>query len=116
MSIPAVTTTKVWTTVRTTRIAVATSIDRMLPGERNVGLAIWKTTTRTTSPAAAAQSAQKPRSRQRAPSSGARLVVVAVTGGPGGPGSALDQRGERVVEGRERLGRAADGLLGVVLG
>ena len=78
-SMPPVITTNVWPTESTTRMAEATSIDRMLPADRNVGFASWKITTSTTSPTAAAQSAQNPPSRSRAPSAGAREVVVAVT-------------------------------------
>ena len=80
-SMPPVTTTNVWSTVSTTRIAEATSIERMFPLDRKVGLTVWKITTSTTIPTAAAQSAQNAPSRSTAPSAGARLGLLEAASG-----------------------------------
>src|SRR5919108_3369290 len=132
-SMPAVAITNVCPTARTTRIAAATSIASTLPTVRNAGVAMKKTMDNATRPTPAAQSAKKPTSRSRAVSGSVSLTPTAVfvsdmmllccrrpgtgsTRSPGAVRSSAGQRLEGVVEGAERLGEAADGLVGDVLG
>src|SRR3954471_15328044 len=125
-SMPAVATTNVCPTARTTRIALACRMASMLPVVRNVESSAPKTRTRTSRAAGAASSGHG-----AAGSRWPALVVVVLGGGLGGvivavmetfsfavSGTArplLRQAVEGVVEGRERGRELGDRLVGDVL-